>query len=353
MNARAEVEVFANRSGAEGPSSQTCVWVEVLDAHGRSAATMQAFGLPLTLKRPRLQISSPAEGATCAECVQVVQVRPGVLAAIPASTDKVRFNGGPPTKLPHEFESWVLIDTQGTRFRVSNAGIGFGGAEGDGGDLHRRPYADAANAAKRLATLARRPLVLLVALMMALAAMALADWLSTTSQTTYWTVVTYQRGRCTDILVWWAAWCAISRALTGQLQWLAHARILIRAALTYSLAKLMLPPALAAAALVLPDVIYHCGWMALAAVAGWAHVSVLPISRQWRLTLRLAVLAGLGFGIASPSIAIFDSSHRVPALSSTLPVGLNFRRFEPVEQTLDSVRTLQPAADKARLVPYV
>lgn len=352
MNSMTDLSNLSARSGTESLINGQCVWVELLDANNCPTAALQVSNLPLALKRlPKTPFgtgTSPSGDAV----VHIVQVRPGVMAAIPAEPCKVRFNGGPPTKLPHEFESWVVVETRGARFRITNAG--FATQSSDTSNDAARPSRLTAciAAATRCAKRARDPGLLALSAVVALATMALADWLAITSQTTYWTALLCQRGRLTDLLVWWACWCAVSRLLIGQFRWFAHTRIVTRAMLAYGASKLLIPPACAAAGIVFPMALRDHGWILLAAAAAWAHVAALPAKQTVRRTMWLTVGAALAIGAVSPILTLFDKNVAVPALAATLPVGIDQAHETPPERALEDVAAIQAAADRARSDPF-
>lgn len=338
---------------AECLVSEPCVWVETLDADNRPTAAMQISSLPLSLKYvpagPHGKVRSDAGDAS----LHIVQARQGVLVAIPAETCPVCFNSGPHTKLPHEFESWVLIEAQGARFRVSNAGFVAQSRESStDSSEYRARWMSAIASARHIVKWASRPGLLALGVVAALAMLALADWLAATGQVTYWSTLLRQRGRLTDILVWWVGWCALARMLTGQSRWFSHLRIVALATLAYGAAKLLIPPAFAAVGVALPVALRASGWMFLAALAGWAHIAALPAKRSVRRALWLSVGAVLTAVTASPILAHFDKNMAAPALAATLPVGIDQPRETPPERALEEVAALQAAADRARSDPF-
>jgi len=326
----------------------------MLDANDRPMSGLQASGLPLVLKRSRSEHGGNENLESDDTALAIVHMRQGVFAAIPAESCQVRFNGGPYTKLPHEFDSWVLIDIQGSRFRVSNAGFRSKspslGVDSAVGRPRWRVFVDfVRSSVLRI----RRPGLMALGAMLGLVLIALADWLAETGRVTYWTILMRQQGRLTDLLVWWAGWSALSWQITGQLVWLKHLRIVALATMVYGAAKLFVPPAFAAVGLVLPEIIRTNGWLILAALVGWSHVAAVPAKQSVRRALGMSVGAVLALMIVSSVIAhLDDEADSVPAFAATLPVGIDQSRETPLEQVLEEVAALQTAADRARLDPF-
>lgn len=344
-------------NGEDADEIDPGAWLEAHGLRGDLVATMQLRGLPALLgQTPSIDevAARPAKGAGG---VLLARAGNGNLRAQPMDESRVRFNGGPPTQLAHEFEDWAMVEVAGQRFRITNAL-----RTGDSSDALRNPTAS--KGARILQWIGRWSAMLAapaLVLTAALSSLTFADWLTNTSEASFWQVLLEQKETMLLGLGWWAAWCAATRWLNGTFRWRAHALVLAKATLTFGCLAVASPSVLAAASQFAPSLhllagpATAVGWLLVASVAAIAHVEAIAVPRVVRARLRAAVWAGsLVAALVFAAGPVWDwgsSMGKGATAAPTVPVALAIDRQESLPEIRSRLSALKLAADAARAVP--
>lgn len=127
MNATVEARHLGHQEGLapgieEADQLDPGAWVEAHGRAGEMLARLRLHRLPTVLAGMAPLDKGVPRLANVAAGVLLARAADGILRAQPLGDTRACFNGGPPTRLAHEFESWAMVEVAGQRIRVTNAG---------------------------------------------------------------------------------------------------------------------------------------------------------------------------------------------------------------------------------------
>ena len=171
-----------------------------------------------------------------------------------------------------------------------------------------------------------------VVILLALSAIALADWLADKQARSYWEFLGNQSERLLPIAQWTCAWIAGSKILGGKLCWREHLKTVAMGVTAYALCKLLLPFAFAGLHWVLPSWVAQMGSMAIMVLAATLHGLNLPVGNRAAKSLAVGLFT-IGTAIfLKPASDAYKVSAKQVNFSRSLPVGSFTESPMPREQ---------------------
>lgn len=330
---------------AGGAASPTA-WVENLDGADGTLGRAELLALPAVIRcqpvlPPNLGGALPLQQPTG---VSLTRSASGALCAQPLGKTRVAFNGGPPTGLAHEFETWVVFRMGQQRYRVVNQACAAAAAD--------ESIAAPRSATQRWSDRFRKltaPACLLLSLASAFFLLALADWLFDPGPgATLAGALLDQVDSAKALMVWCCVWCAASWRLCGASRWFVHLRLAALLLLPYALVSSSAPWLLACLEWTAQKQMLAAGNLLVLAIAALAHLSLLPIGRRRRLQLS-ALVAVVGLWMAARPVYDLSSSDRtVPQMAASLPMSWGLDEPVPSDSFFQGIERLKPQIDTAR-----